>query len=99
MEGKLPTITGGSDFADAFLRSSALPFAEISRPEEARPQDDPLAAQVWKMYAKQRKELPNGARMENLTWRMVRTLLRISGTDRQQMAMSLRKKELAAQKK
>ncbi|SNX86194.1 related to transcription factor ScGATA-6 [Melanopsichium pennsylvanicum] len=40
---------------------------------------DPLATQVWKMYAKQRTQLPNGARMENLTWRM--------------MAMTLRKKK------
>lgn len=40
---------------------------------------DPLATQVWKMYAKQRSTLPNGARMENLTWRM--------------MAMTLRKKK------
>ncbi|KAJ1024833.1 hypothetical protein NDA16_002873 [Ustilago loliicola] len=43
---------------------------------------DPLATQVWKMYAKQRSQLPNGARMENLTWRM--------------MAMTLRKKEQEA---
>ncbi|KAE8258198.1 hypothetical protein A4X13_0g1842 [Tilletia indica] len=40
---------------------------------------DPLATQVWKMYAKQKSTLPNGARMENLTWRM--------------MAMTLRKKK------
>uniref|UniRef100_V5EEL7 GATA-type domain-containing protein n=3 Tax=Ustilaginomycotina TaxID=452284 RepID=V5EEL7_KALBG len=40
---------------------------------------DPLATQVWKMYAKQKSQLPNGARMENLTWRM--------------MAMTLRKKK------
>lgn len=40
---------------------------------------DPLATQVWKMYAKQKATLANGARMENLTWRM--------------MAMTLRKKK------
>lgn len=40
--------------------------------------NDPLATQVWKMYAKQKTQLANGARMENLTWRM--------------MAMTLRKK-------
>lgn len=37
---------------------------------------DPLAAQVWKMYAKQKSNLPNGARMENLTWRMMALTLR-----------------------
>jgi GATA-binding protein len=40
---------------------------------------DPLATQVWKMYAKQKATLPNGTRMENITWRM--------------MAMTLRKKK------
>lgn len=47
-------------------------------PEEMAKRD-PLATQVWKMYAKQRSQLPNGARMENITWRM--------------MAMTLRKKK------
>ena len=55
------------------LEASTLPF-DIG--DDAQPskdsKDDPIAAQVWKMYSKQRKELPNGARMENLTWRMVR---------------------------
>ncbi|PWN48696.1 hypothetical protein IE53DRAFT_370381 [Violaceomyces palustris] len=46
-------------------------------PEEMS-KKDPLATQVWRMYAKQRSQLPNGARMENITWRM--------------MAMTLRKK-------
>ncbi|KAK0544621.1 Sodium- and chloride-dependent GABA transporter 1 [Tilletia horrida] len=47
-------------------------------PEEMA-KKDPLATQVWKMYAKQRSTLPNAPRMENLTWRM--------------MAMTLRKKK------
>ncbi|EPQ26383.1 uncharacterized protein PFL1_06031 [Pseudozyma flocculosa PF-1] len=50
---------------------------EIADPEEMS-KKDPLATQVWRMYAKQRSQLPNGARMENITWRM--------------MAMTLRKK-------
>ena len=37
---------------------------------------DPLATQIWKMYAKQKSSLPNGARMENLTWRMMALTLR-----------------------
>ncbi|QRW24083.1 GATA type zinc finger [Rhizoctonia solani] len=40
--------------------------------------EHPLAAQVWKMYAKTRATLPHQQRMENLTWRM--------------MAMALKKK-------
>ncbi|KAJ3501505.1 hypothetical protein NMY22_g18906 [Coprinellus aureogranulatus] len=41
--------------------------------------EDPLATQVWKMYAKTKANLPNQQRMENLTWRM--------------MALALKKKE------
>ncbi|KAG8703618.1 hypothetical protein FRC11_010581 [Ceratobasidium sp. 423] len=41
----------------------------------------PLAAQVWKMYAKTKASLPHQQRMENLTWRM--------------MAMALKKKQLS----
>ncbi|KAF5317310.1 hypothetical protein D9611_003787 [Ephemerocybe angulata] len=41
--------------------------------------EDPLATQVWKMYAKAKAGLPNAQRMENLTWRM--------------MALALKKKE------
>lgn len=41
--------------------------------------EDPLATQVWKMYAKTKAGLPNQQRMENLTWRM--------------MALALKKKE------
>lgn len=46
---------------------------------EAMAKKDPLATQVWRMYAKQKSQLSNGARMENMTWRM--------------MAMTLRKKK------
>ncbi|KAI8890693.1 hypothetical protein K501DRAFT_281662 [Backusella circina FSU 941] len=42
---------------------------------------DPLASQVWRMYTKAKDTLPNGSRMENLTWRM--------------MAMALTKQRLA----
>ena len=54
------------------LESSTLPF-DIGADQSDEPalSDEPIASQVWKMYTKQRKELPNGARMENLTWRMV----------------------------
>ncbi|ORY86908.1 hypothetical protein BCR37DRAFT_411704 [Protomyces lactucae-debilis] len=64
-----------------FLAATALPLCEEDG-DDGSSSNDPIAAQVWKMYTKQRKDLPNGARMENLTWRM--------------MAMNLRKKEAAA---
>ncbi|RYF05767.1 MAG: DUF1752 domain-containing protein [Oxalobacteraceae bacterium] len=37
---------------------------------------DPLASQVWKHYARERGTLPNGARMENLTWRLMHLTLK-----------------------
>jgi GATA-binding protein len=44
-------------------------------PEDAAKQD-PLATQVWKAYAKAKETLPNGQRMENLTWRMMHLTLK-----------------------
>lgn len=32
---------------------------------------DPLATHLWRLYAKAKAGLPNGARMENITWRMM----------------------------
>ncbi|KAJ5895734.1 Nitrogen regulatory protein nrfA [Penicillium subrubescens] len=47
-------------------------------PDELQ-KNDPLAAQIWKLYTRTKSQLPNQERMENLTWRM--------------MAMSLKRKE------
>ena len=41
---------------------------------------DPLGTQIWKLYHKQKGQLPNSERLENLSWRM--------------MSMNLRRKEL-----
>ena len=56
---------------------------DLSNPE-AMQKKDPLATQVWKFYHKAKTQLPNGERMENLTWRM--------------MSMNLRRKELERQR-
>ncbi|CAO3661101.1 unnamed protein product [Rhizopus stolonifer] len=47
--------------------------------EESDSEEDPLATQVWRLYTKAKDTLPNGSRLENLTWRM--------------MAMTLKKKK------
>lgn len=70
----------------ATRKQSVLPTSPLSPTTPAQIDDtvdedsknDPIASQVWKMYAKQKSAFPNGQRMENLTWRM--------------MAMSLRRK-------
>ncbi|WWC70300.1 uncharacterized protein I206_104250 [Kwoniella pini CBS 10737] len=48
---------------------------ELTSPEQMA-QKDPLATQVWKAYARAREVLPNGQRMENLTWRMMHLTLK-----------------------
>lgn len=51
-------------------------------PEEMQ-KKDPLGTQIWKLYHKQKGQLPNSERLENLSWRM--------------MSMNLRRKELERQ--
>ncbi|KAI0743591.1 hypothetical protein C8Q80DRAFT_1345613 [Daedaleopsis nitida] len=43
---------------------------------ETMAKEDPLATQVWKMYARQKATLPHAQRMENLTWRMMALALK-----------------------
>jgi GATA-binding protein len=50
-------------------------FPEVHSPDEMA-KNDPLASQVWKAYARDRGTLPNGARMENLTWRLMHLTLK-----------------------
>ncbi|KAG6334213.1 hypothetical protein ID866_4871, partial [Astraeus odoratus] len=56
------------------LQSTTLAPSEAD-PEKLAKQD-PLAAQVWKMYARTKAHLPHAQRMENLTWRMMALALR-----------------------
>ena len=55
---------------------------EADSPEEMQ-KKDPLGTQIWKLYHKQKGQLPNSERLENLTWRL--------------MSMNLRRKELERQ--
>lgn len=50
-------------------------FPAVQSPDEMA-KKDPLASQVWKAYARDRGTLPNGARMENLTWRLMHLTLK-----------------------
>lgn len=58
-------------------KDGASGAVELDSPDEMQ-RRDPLATQIWRLYSKTKKQLPNQERMENLTWRM--------------MAMSLRKR-------
>lgn len=61
-------------------RKPTIENAEDEDSEEKK-KEDPLATQVWRLYTKAKDTLPNGSRLENLTWRM--------------MAMTLNKKKKA----
>ncbi|EPQ57047.1 hypothetical protein GLOTRDRAFT_120407 [Gloeophyllum trabeum ATCC 11539] len=65
-----PKLSGSPD-----LDAARLASGEVADPEEMARQD-PLATQVWKMYAKQKATMPHAQRMENLTWRMMALALK-----------------------
>ncbi|KAG8777651.1 hypothetical protein FRC16_004079, partial [Serendipita sp. 398] len=59
-----------------------VPLGEEDGSADQLSKEDPLATQVWKLFARTKATLPHAQRMENLTWRM--------------MAMALRKRREAA---
>jgi GATA-binding protein, other eukaryote len=78
-------FSGLDSVSKELLRESFFPTwkddassAELDSPDEMQ-KKDPLATQIWRLYSKTKKQLPNQERMENLTWRM--------------MAMNLRKRK------
>lgn len=69
--GRYPSpITSGSPD----LKAAELAAEDVDPERLAR--EDPLATQVWKMYARTKANLPHGQRMENLTWRMMALALK-----------------------
>ncbi|KAI8338175.1 hypothetical protein BC941DRAFT_513157 [Chlamydoabsidia padenii] len=69
--------------AATLLTDSLFPPRKSNTDQDASTdrKKDPLATSVWRLYTKAKDTLPNGSRLENLTWRM--------------MAMTLKKKEAA----
>ncbi|KAG0247532.1 hypothetical protein BG011_001342, partial [Mortierella polycephala] len=67
-----PGPTGALEYPNAQLPEETS-SGEGSEEDEAAKQakEDPLAAQVWRLYTKAKDSLPNGKRLENLTWRMM----------------------------
>lgn len=62
-----PRLSGSPDL-------QASPDPEIDPELLAR--EDPLATQVWRLYARAKVSLPHAQRMENLTWRMMALALK-----------------------
>lgn len=66
--------------ADQVLQNSDLfPNKGTDVEYDDEKKKDPLSSQIWRMYTQAKDNLPNGSRLENLTWRM--------------MALSLKKKK------
>ncbi|KAF5533531.1 nitrogen regulatory areA [Fusarium napiforme] len=69
--------------------SALFPFlqnglADSDRSIDRMQQDDPLATQVWKFFARTKHQLPSQHRMENLTWRMMALNIRRHKEEQQQ---------------
>lgn len=79
-----PRLSGSPD-----LQPTGLPDGD---PEQLA-KDDPLATQVWKMYARTKATLPHAQRMENLTWRMMALALKKKKEDEAREAAELMKQE------
>ena len=89
LESKLDLSPTDTAAGKALLRDSVFTewkddatSLEADNPEDMQ-KKDPLGTQIWKLYHKQKGQLPNSERLENLTWRM--------------MSMNLRRKELERQ--
>jgi hypothetical protein len=67
-----PLLSGSPD-----LQSTAMSPTDVTQCDpESLAKEDPLATQVWKMYARTKANLPHAQRMENLTWRMMALALK-----------------------
>lgn len=88
-----PRVSGSPD----------LQAADVGPDPEQLAREDPLATQVWKMYARTKATLPHAQRMENLTWRMMALALKKRkedeearlGKEKQEAAIPEVKSELA----
>ncbi|KAF8135743.1 hypothetical protein EV363DRAFT_1321497 [Boletus edulis] len=62
-------ISGSPDIQPIYIPSTETDPEKLAK-------QDPLATQVWKMYARTKANLPHAQRMENLTWRMMSLALK-----------------------
>jgi len=90
LEGKLEGSPSEATSRQGLLRDSFLDqwkddtvSADHETPEDMQ-KNDPLGTQIWKLYHRTKGQLPNGERLENLTWRMMSMNLRRKERERQQ---------------
>jgi GATA-binding protein len=90
LEGKLEGSPSEATARQGLLRDSFLDqwkdesaSVDTETPEDMQ-KNDPLGTQIWKLYHRTKGQLPNGERLENLTWRMMSMNLRRKERERQQ---------------
>lgn len=64
-----PKLSGSPDIQPIPLLSDETDPDKLAK-------QDPLATQVWKMFARTKANLPHAQRMENITWRMMALALK-----------------------
>ncbi|TFY55550.1 hypothetical protein EVJ58_g8173 [Rhodofomes roseus] len=74
-----PRLSGSPDLQAAELAAGDADPEMLQR-------EDPLATQVWKMYARTKATLPHAQRMENITWRMMALALKKKKEDEERIA-------------
>ncbi|CCM05710.1 uncharacterized protein FIBRA_07942 [Fibroporia radiculosa] len=73
-----PRLSGSPDL-------KSIELAMVDADPEKLAKEDPLATQVWKMYARTKATLPHAQRMENITWRMMALALKKKKEDEDRM--------------
>lgn len=76
--------------------SPDLKYADTGPDPGQLAREDPLATQVWKMYARTKATLPHAQRMENLTWRMMALALKKKKEEDEEAAAREKQKQGAA---
>ena len=67
-----PKVTSPLRSGSPDLKSNELNGDDVDPEKLAK--EDPLATQVWKMYARTKANLPHAQRMENLTWNIKKSM-------------------------
>ncbi|KAI8971816.1 hypothetical protein BDF20DRAFT_700191 [Mycotypha africana] len=75
----LPRTSLTAQIADKVLALNLFPTGNefiANKETDKHSKRDPLSSQMWRLYTKAKDSLPNGCRVENLTWRMMAMTLK-----------------------
>lgn len=84
-----PAASAHAVFRDDFFpewKADAAP-GDLESPEELQ-KKDPLGIQIWKLYSKTKSSMPNGQRMDNLSWRLMSMNLKRQEQERARYAFA-----------